>query len=358
MGFPFLAVGALRIPGGKVRRQSEQNPSVACPGVCCWLWRLRFMAAARLHEQASPARYPLIITLSLLNNYTVRRHSLPARTQTFPWREIMTSGLKTRVTRFALGLLLAVAGSHAMAAGSLAIDTLQGEKYGFSFNHPSADLADQRSIRECGADCSIVLRFAGQCGAYAADQAKGSNAYGWGTGTTSANTQARAMSECRTKGGSSCKVRAWGCDAIKESSATQGTQPFDQARPQATPQNNNKAPAGFPMLGEWLVDYVSTTGYTANGTLRVTQSLGNGSFQGVLVLGFVNGGESKRVQQDATITVRGNTVTLNASNAVYLLGAGKYNADNYTLTIGSNNLLRGENADAKGAGGAVVISRK
>jgi len=272
----------------------------------------------------------------------------------------MTSGLKTLVTRLAVSLLLAAAGGHVMAAGSLAIDTLQGEKYGFSFNHPSSEQADQRSTRECGPDCSIVLRFAGQCGAYAADQAKGSNAYGWGTGTTSANTQARAMSECRAKGGSSCKVRAWGCDAIKESSATQGAQPFDQARPQATPQNNNSKPAagGFPMMGEWLVDYVSTSGYTANGTLRVTQSLGNGSFQGVLVLGFVNGGESKRVQQDATITVRGTTVTINGSNPVYLAGNGRYNADNFTVTIGSQNLLRGENIDAKGAGGAVVISRK
>ncbi|MDI1338476.1 DUF4189 domain-containing protein [Polaromonas sp.] len=273
----------------------------------------------------------------------------------------MISGLKALVARLAVGMLLVFAGSHALAAGSLAIDTLQGEKYGFSFNHPSSDLADQRSMRECGADCAVVLRFAGECGAYAADQARGSNAYGWGTGSTSASTQARAMSECRAKGGSSCKVRAWGCDAVKASSAAQGAQPYDQARPQATPQNNNnnnRAPAGFPMLGEWLVDYVSTTGYTANGTLRVTQSLGNGSFQGVLVLGFVNGGESKRVQQDATITVRGNTVVLNASNPVYLLGAGKYNADNYTLTIGSQNLLRGENSDAKGAGGAVVISRK
>jgi hypothetical protein len=274
---------------------------------------------------------------------------------------MMISGLKALAARLAVGFLLGFVGSHTMAAGSLAIDSLQGEKYGFSFNHPSMDQADQRSMRECGPDCAVVLRFAGECGAYAADQAKGSNAYGWGTGTTSSNTQARAMSECRAKGGSSCKVRAWGCDATKASAAApQGTQQFDQARPQALPQGNNNKPAagGFPMMGEWLVDYVSTTGYTANGTLRVTQSLGGGGFRGVLVLGFVNGGESKQVQQDAIITVQGNTVTLNASNPVYLKGNGRYNADNYTLTIGSNNLLRGENSDAKGAGGAVVVSRK
>ncbi|WP_411884668.1 DUF4189 domain-containing protein [Polaromonas sp. YR568] len=271
----------------------------------------------------------------------------------------MFSAIKSLAARLALGALLVFAGSHAMAAGALAIDSLQGEKYGFSFNHPGMEQADARSMRECGPDCAVVLRFAGECGAYAADQAKGSNAYGWGTGSTSSNTQARAMSECRARGGSSCKVRAWGCDAVKASAAApQGTQQFDQARPQATPHSNTPAAGGFPMMGEWLVDYVSSTGYTANGTLRVTQSLGGGGFRGVLVLAFVNGGESKQVQQDAAITVQGNTVTLNASNPVYLKGKGNYNADNFTLAIGSNNLLRGENADAKGAGGAVVVSRK
>jgi hypothetical protein len=276
---------------------------------------------------------------------------------------MMISGLKALVARLALGMLILFAGGHAMAAGSLAIDSLQGEKYGFSFNHPSSEQADARAMRECGSDCAVVLRFGGgQCGAYAADQAKGSNAYGWGTGTTSGGTQGRAMAECRERGGSSCKVRAWGCDATK--TATESQPQLDQARPQASAQHNNNnsntpAASGFAMLGEWLVDYVSPTGYTANGSLRVTQNLGNGNYRGVLVLAFVNSeGQAKRVQQDAAVTVQGNTVTVNASNPVYLLGTGKYNADNYTLAIASANLMRGNNSDAKGVGGAVVISRK
>ena len=269
---------------------------------------------------------------------------------------MMTLGLKALAARLALGMFVLFAGGQALAAGSLAIDSLQGEKYGFSFNHPSTDQADARAMRECGTDCAVVLRFGGgQCGAYAADQAKGSNAYGWGTAANSSNAQARAMSECRERGGSSCKVRSWGCDATKTSvdaaSASQGN----------SNSNNNSKPAagGFAILGEWLVDYVSPTGYTANGSLRVTQSTGNGSYRGVLVLAFVNTeGTAKRVQQDASITVQGNTVTVNGSNPVYLQGTGIYNADNYTLTIASPNLMRGNNSDAKGVGGAVVISRK
>lgn len=279
----------------------------------------------------------------------------------------MTSGFKTFAARWAMGWLLALAGSHALAAGSLAIDTLQGEKYGFSFNHPSVDQADQRSMRECGANCSVVLRFAGQCGAYAADQAKGSNAYGWGTGTTSANTQARAMSECRARGGSSCKVRAWGCDAIT-ASAPQAAAPAanpsaNQASPQVAtqpaPQNNQPANSGFAMMGEWLVDYVSPTGYTASGTLRVSDNLGNGSFRGVMVQSFTStSGEAKRVQQDMVISIRGDTVVMNASNPVYLLGVGKYNPDNYTLSVAGPNLMRGKNSDSAGVGGSVIISRR
>jgi hypothetical protein len=270
---------------------------------------------------------------------------------------MMSLGLRALAARLALGLFVLFAGSQAMAAGSLAIDSLQGEKYGFSFNHPSIDQADARAMRECGSDCAVVLRFGGgECGAYAADQAKGSNAYGWGTAANSSNSQARAMTECRARGGSSCKVRAWGCDATKTSVEA-------QPAPQGSSNNSNNssrpAAGGFAMLGEWLVDYVSPTGYTANGSLRVTQSLGNGNFRGVLVLAFVNSeGVAKRVQQDTAITVNGNTVTVNASNPVYLQGTGVYNPDNYTLTIGSNNLLRGTNSDSKGVGGAVVISRK
>lgn len=265
----------------------------------------------------------------------------------------MISALKTFVAGIAAGMLL-FAGSPAMAAGSLAIDTLQGEKYGFSFNHPSVDQADQRSLRECGADCSVVLRFNGECGAYAADQTKGSNAYGWGTGSTSSSVQARAMSECRAKGGSSCKVRAWGCDA-KVASASQPASAAAAAP--AARQDNRASGGGFPILGEWLVDYVGKS-YTATGSLRVNESLGNGSFRGMLVLEYTVYDTAKRVQQTAMITVQGDTVIINGSNPVYLLGSGSYSPDNFTLTIGSANLMRGSNTDAKGVGGAVVISRK
>jgi hypothetical protein len=264
-----------------------------------------------------------------------------------------------------------------MAAGSLSIDTLQGEKYGFSFNHPSIDQADARAMRECGGDCSVVLRFRAECAAYSADQAKGSNAYGWATGATSSAVQARANSECRAKGGSSCKVRAWGCDAANSSSA-QDTPSRDNNNSRSDNNsrdnnarsdnrgNNNKndnnnnsrsrgaAPAAFQMQGEWLVDYAGSAGFPYSGTLRV-----QGGGRGVMVLEFTNNqGVSKKVRQDVEVSVRGNTVTIQGSNPVYLQGSGNYSPDAYTMTIASNNLLRGSNNDSAGAGGGVVISRR
>ncbi|MFN3571072.1 MAG: DUF4189 domain-containing protein [Polaromonas sp.] len=267
----------------------------------------------------------------------------------------MISIIKTAAARLAFALLIALGGGQAMAAGSLAIDTLQGEKYGFSFNHPSIDQADARAMRECGADCSVVMRFRAECAAYAADQARGSNAYGWGTGATSGAVQQRALSECRAKGGSSCKVRAWGCDAAASSSAQDApSRDNNNANSSSNSRSRDAAPAEFQMQGEWLVDYAGSAGFPYNGILRMQ----SGS-RGVMVLEFTNNqGISKKVRQDVSVSIRGNTVVIQGSNPVYLQGTGNYSPDTYTLTIASNNLLRGTNNDSSGAGGGVVISRR
>ncbi|WP_096669860.1 DUF4189 domain-containing protein [Polaromonas sp. AET17H-212] len=260
----------------------------------------------------------------------------------------MISGIKAISARLAFALLLSFVGGQAMAAGALAIDSLQGEKYGFSYNHPTTNQAEHRAMRECGSNCAVVLRFRAECGAYAADQAKGSNAYGWGTGATSSAVQQRALSECRAKGGSSCKVRAWGCDATKASADED-----DESK------DNNAASTEFQMQGNWQVDYAGSAGFPYNGTLRVNEKSGNGVYRGVMVLAYTNNqGQAKKIQQNMLITVRGNTVTIKGSNPVYLQGSGNYDPDNYTMTISSASVLRGQNNDAGGAGGSVVISRR
>ena len=96
--------------------------------------------------------------------------------------------------------------------GSLAIDSNQGSVWGWSIDYPTPEAADRRALSECGDPCRVVMRFSGECAAYAADQAAGSTAYGWANGFESgAGARGRALAECQQKGGTSCIVRSWGC---------------------------------------------------------------------------------------------------------------------------------------------------
>jgi len=118
-------------------------------------------------------------------------------------------------------LLAACVSTSAMAAGALAIDSNQGSAYGFSYGYSSQRDANNRALSECGGGCHVVVHFSHACAAYAADQAQGSTAYGWGIyepgvvgGSGESRSKNRAISECASRGGSNarCIIRVWGCD--------------------------------------------------------------------------------------------------------------------------------------------------
>jgi len=98
------------------------------------------------------------------------------------------------------------------AYGALAIDSNQGQQYGFSYNHSSQHSADNRALNECGGNCQIVQRFSNQCAAYAADQTFNSTVYGWATAASASTAKNNALQHCRRHGGQSCLVRVWGCE--------------------------------------------------------------------------------------------------------------------------------------------------
>ena len=96
--------------------------------------------------------------------------------------------------------------------GSLAIDSNQGQAWGWSIDYATPAAADRRALSECGDKCHVVMRFSGECAAFAADQAPGSTAHGWANGFEGgAGARDRALYECRRKGGTSCVVHSWGC---------------------------------------------------------------------------------------------------------------------------------------------------
>lgn len=110
-------------------------------------------------------------------------------------------------------LLATLLSTSAGAVGALAIDSNQGDQWGFAYGYPDVSQASIRAMEECGLDCQIVDFFENECAAYAADQSSGSTLYGWGKDETGSAAQSRALSECSARGGSDCIVRSWGCDS-------------------------------------------------------------------------------------------------------------------------------------------------
>ena len=103
--------------------------------------------------------------------------------------------------------------AQVLANGALAIDSNQGNQYGFSFNYPTMQDAVNRALYECGPNCRIVKTFSYGCGAYAADQQPGSTAFGWGTANNPTDAQRTAIQYCRQYGGRQCIIRVWGCNS-------------------------------------------------------------------------------------------------------------------------------------------------
>lgn len=101
----------------------------------------------------------------------------------------------------------------ALAEGALAIDSNQGNQYGFSYDYSNMWDAESRALSECGYGCKIVLRVPTGCGAYAADKAYGSTVYGWGKASSEYKAKKVALDYCAAYGGTQCVVRTWTCNS-------------------------------------------------------------------------------------------------------------------------------------------------
>ncbi len=97
------------------------------------------------------------------------------------------------------------------AHGALAIDENKGGRYGWAVNYPTSQAAGTHALRQCGRGCSVVLTFSRGCGAYAADQSRGSSYYGWAQARDGSSARHRASRECQRRGGRQCTIRVWGC---------------------------------------------------------------------------------------------------------------------------------------------------
>ena len=109
-------------------------------------------------------------------------------------------------------VVLASSSAAQPLVGALAVDARQGEQWGWAVDYETTAAAQAAALRECGSGCSVALTF-GRCGAYAADQDDASTASGWAESYASADgARQRALAACRSRGGSGCVVRVWGCN--------------------------------------------------------------------------------------------------------------------------------------------------
>lgn len=107
--------------------------------------------------------------------------------------------------------LPAVGAAGQAGYGALAVGGQQGHRYGWAVNEATQEAADARARAKCGEDCRVVMRFSNACAAYAADQTRGSTAFGWARGARDAQVRELALDACRSHGGTACTVRVWAC---------------------------------------------------------------------------------------------------------------------------------------------------
>jgi hypothetical protein len=102
--------------------------------------------------------------------------------------------------------------------GSLAIDAINGNQYGWAINYDTQTEANRKALSECqkngGNQCHTVLWFKGGCAAYVVEPGNPS-LYGWGVANTQAAAERIAKQEARARGGSDLVVRVWGCNDNK-----------------------------------------------------------------------------------------------------------------------------------------------
>ena len=102
--------------------------------------------------------------------------------------------------------------------GSLAIDAINGNQYGWAINYDTQAEANQKALSECqkngGNQCHTVLWFKGGCAAYVVEPGNPS-LYGWGAADTRAEAERIAKQEARSRGASDLVVRVWGCNDNK-----------------------------------------------------------------------------------------------------------------------------------------------
>jgi len=156
------------------------------------------------------------ILLTVGSDALIRRHIMSGRTMTIEinGRRHPFSLRGTRQAYTRLRRCVATNGRRTTTAqpsryGAIAAHR-QGTRTGMAWNAKDRGDADARALAECGADCTVVMRFTGRrrCGAVA----RGADGLGWGIGLTRSAASRRALAGCRAQT-SGCRVKVLNCNS-------------------------------------------------------------------------------------------------------------------------------------------------
>ena len=101
----------------------------------------------------------------------------------------------------------------ANAAGALAVGSCAA--YGYAYDYPSSQAAQEAALKKCGDACKEVVTTDKGCVAFAVDGHKPCGPHGFANATRLGAAQNTALKYCYRYGGKDCVIRAWICDGKK-----------------------------------------------------------------------------------------------------------------------------------------------
>jgi len=121
--------------------------------------------------------------------------------------------MRTTTMMAALALMLTAAAPAFAAAGAIAYDESNG-KYGFAWNKPTQQEANDAAKKDCGSDkCKLIPVPGGKCGALATSaDPKESSAWGASVREGKAEAELAAMQNCQKRTSGQCKIRGSECN--------------------------------------------------------------------------------------------------------------------------------------------------
>ena len=117
------------------------------------------------------------------------------------------------ISGLSLVAILAVGVAASQGAGALAVGKCAA--YGYAYDYPTSQAAQNAAIEKCGGDCDKVVTTEKGCVALAVDGRKSCGPNGYANAAKLGVAENTALKYCYKFGGKDCVIRAWICDGKK-----------------------------------------------------------------------------------------------------------------------------------------------